>query len=208
MKKTFLTTLLLAAFTLMLSIPAQADLGYVNFSTFGTAYNGSITNWAVISDNSRLPYASPLITFISATSDLSTSKLQFYTCTNSTREAGGTTNSTTTLYVNSTNGFAAAQYVVIEHVPTDTYEFGVISAVQNTNQIVLQFAPAAAVMPGDNVYLETASAYIPVGAATLTLTGTAGIYTPSVFNRPKLPLLITLTGTSSSSINAISATYQ
>ena len=200
MKKTFLTTLLLAAFTLMLSIPAQADLGYVNFSTFGTAYNGSITNWAVISDNSRLPYASPLITFISATSDLSTSKLQFYTCTNSTREAGGTTNST--------NGFAAAQYVVIEHLPTDTYEFGVISAVQNTNQIVLQFAPAAAVMPGDNVYLETASAYIPVGAATLTLTGTAGIYTPSVFNRPKLPLLITLTGTSSSSINAISATYQ
>ena len=190
------------------AITARADLGYLNYSTVGAAYNGSVTNWAVISDNSRIPYASPLVTFISATSDLSTSKLQFYTSTNSTREASGTTNSTTTLYVNNTNGFAALQYVVIEHVPSDTYELGVISAVQNTNQIVLQFAPAAAVMPGDNVYLETPGAYIPVGATTLTLTGTAGIYSPSVYNRPKLPLLITLLGTSSSSINCISATYQ
>lgn len=184
-----------------LCLSARADLGYSQYSTFGTQFNSSVTNYAVISNNSRNG-GDPIITYFSATSDLSSSKLQFYSVTNQTSEANGTTNSTTTCTVNSTNGFTPAQFVVIEHIRGDTYEFDTVNTVQNTNQIVLNVAPLNPVLPGDNIYVENAVGYIPIGATTVSVNG-VGIYS----GKRNKPLLLTLTGTSSDSINAVSATY-
>jgi hypothetical protein len=198
-----------AVVTVAAAVTAYAGQGYSQYSTVGSQYNSSVTNFAVITDDSKNG-GDPVLTYISATSDLSSSKLQFYNTTNFTPCVAGYTNinayassgTTTNVCVTSTNNFAPGDFLVIEHVPGDLFEMGVISTVNNTNQIVLCAPPVNTIKPGDMFFQEKAAGFIPVGAATLTVNG-VGIYS----GKRNKPLLMTLTGTSSDSINAASATY-
>ncbi len=70
--------------------------------------------------------------------------------------------------------------------------------------IGLRYAPVNAVQNGDRLYLCSPGGTIPVGSATVTV-GPAG----TVYSGQKgLPLMLSLTGTTTTSINSVSATYQ
>lgn len=210
MKKFIALTLAFMA----ISVCAKADVGFSVFATPGTAINPA-TNYAIVPTQSRNG-GEPLVTYVNTTSVFSTgtASLTSYVSTNQTLEAPTLTNSTTTLYVNSTNGFVAGQWVVIQHLwmnlPRFQNEAAVISAVQNTNQIVLVTAPVNAVLPGDVINQETAWASIPLTSSA----SPSSINGPGIFSGQRNePFLFVAAGTGASSadtniINTINAVYQ
>jgi hypothetical protein len=207
---------------------------YTQYGTGGTKYNSSAaTNYAVISDNGT--FSLPVINFISATGDATTSVIQFWVSTNFVTAAAGYTNTTTTNFVfvnagtgvGSTNGFAAGATLVIQHVPADTYEMAFVGSVTGTpvatnisvNQngnytnyviaLVTQVAPSNAVVPGDIIYLEVTN-------VNGTLTGyiPVGVATNTLTSvggffvgKANKPLLMTIIGGTNATINAVNATY-
>lgn len=210
---------------------AQGITGYTQYSTGGAKYNNtSSTNYAVITTESKTG-GEPIVTYLNATSDLSSSVVQFYISTNKCTSvfAPGFTNTTTIYYVNSTNLFVPGDLVVIEHMnATNTYnipssyEMGFLSTfgaavatnVVNsggatgsyTNYVYTMTNAVAAVSPiqiGDNIYQMTKGGNIPVGATTITPSSAGGLYS----GRRGSPLLMVLTGTSACTINAASAQF-
>lgn len=182
------------------------------YATSGTAINAG-TNYAIITQKSATGYP-PRVTYLNASTLFAsgTASLQTYYSTNQTLEANGTTNSTTTLTVNSTNGFAVNQWVVIQHLQLNPFvqnEAAVISGLQNTNQIVLQTAPVNPVLPGDLVNGETALNTIPFTTSATAREfngGLGGIVT----GQSNEPLLLTLIGSAvgTNTINTVNASFQ
>lgn len=211
----------LAVFLATIALVVKASLlGFSSYSTGGTTYVTAATNYAIVSSESQTG-GEPNITFLNATSDKTGAVVQFYKSTNSTDCAMGFTNTTTTNYVNSTNGFVVGDEVVIAHYgpAPDVFEYGVITALGipvltnivvaptgTTTNIILQMtlavAPTTASLPGDRIYKQTKTGTIPVGVSTLNLIG-PGIYT----GYRKQPLLLLITGGTNASINAVSSQF-
>jgi hypothetical protein len=149
------------------------------------------------------------VEYVNCKSDLSSAIIQFYTVTNSTSCLQGYTNSTVTLVVAQTNGFASGNIVVIQHVAVPSaLERRVLTTMTSATNLVLTVAPTAAFIPGDIVYQETPGASILLGAANVTVGPTpSGVCYSSVYNGANTPLLIDVTGTSACSIYDIAGTY-
>lgn len=179
---------------------------FAQFATPGTAINAG-TNYAVIPATG----GTPLLTYLNmnALAASGTVTLTSYVSTNNTIMKG--VNSTTTLNVNSTNGFTAGQWVVIEHGavsnPRLRNEAAIISSVNaNGTNIVLATAPVTACAAGDNVRAQIANATIPLASsATAREINGAGI----ISGDKNRPLLLTLVGSAASTntINAASVSY-
>jgi len=195
-------------FILALLASALVCLGQVGDLPAYTAVstNGATTlSWVIISAKG-FNNGAPLLTFVSATSDLSSSKIQAYKVNATVKEAF--TNSTTRLDVVQTNTFAPSGVVVIRHIQNDWYEKRTIAAgaawSTGATNIVLTAAPLQAVIPGDIIYqvTTTGAASIPVGATTLNLSGW-----DIITGEGGRPLLLEINGTSSATLNAASAVY-
>lgn len=189
-----------ASFLVAFSPSAFAIDPWPVYATGGTIV-GSGTNYAVISAHS-VNGGAPVITYLNATGDSATNRVLFYSA--SVPQAITNVNSTVTLPVTTNiNGFVAGAIVIIRHVAADTYERRVISSV-TTSTVVLTVAPTSATATGDQLYLATPAGYIPVGVATLSLTG-PGIYSGQR-QRPLLLDIQSVTGTNAT-INAVAAEY-
>lgn len=199
LKHLLISTCLLFAASAFGQTTVSTTTPYVIYAGTGTALGGT-NAFAVVSANSR-NNGTPLVTYLSVTSDTSVTKARFYTVTGYADIQA--TNSGTTLYVN-TNLFMTANTVcVLRHMTGDTYEKIVAASVANTNQLTSAYAPVTAAIPGDRLYALALAGYIPVGSSTLSLTG-SGIFS----GQPGMPLCVDITGTSACSVNALCASYQ
>lgn len=161
----------------------------------GTSTDIGATNTYYIAP-ATLP-GQPVVTYFSATSDKSTSSIKGYssaagipvTATAASGQAAVT-------HASGASAFAANDIVIVRSVANNTYQRCVVTSDTATSVTFvenLNFALAA----GDQMYIATVNASIPVAAATVsvlreTFVGTEG-----------RPLLVDLDGTSASQINAI-----
>jgi hypothetical protein len=143
----------------------------------------------------------PVITYLNATSDKAGSIIQFYTCGQVVSASHGST--TVSVPVNATNGFTAADIIIIRHGATDTYERRILDTFTSATNLTTTVAPSVALVPGDIIYKAVVAGTIPVGAATKELNG-VGIYA----GEKGKPLLLEIDGTSSCQINAVCAKYE
>lgn len=202
----FLATILAAGLT-----AARADVGYSVFATPGTAYNAA-TSYAVIPMQTSVGGpngAAPLITYLNY-SGLSANAITLTAYVSTNRTVALATNSANTLTVNATNGFTAGQVVLIQHaglglLPRFQSEYAVVSAVQNTNQIVLATNAVNPVVPGDIVWQETSAGSIPVASST----SAQSLIGPGILagDRREPFLLVLSSSNGTNSINTACATY-
>jgi len=186
------------------AISSKAQTGFPAFAAGGTRQNG--TNFVVVPSQTTLPNAQPLVTYLSATGTNTAAVLNFWFSTNQTKVLF--TNNATTITVGSTNGFTANTVIVVQHSGLNAlldrvqYERLQVSSVANTNQIVLVNAPLNTIQTNDVVYQETLMSSLPIGNATVTLTG------PGVVSgfRGK-PWLIDEGGSTNTTINAINIQF-
>jgi hypothetical protein len=173
-----------------------------SLTAFGTAGTdiGNTLNYAVISAHGQ-NQAAPLVKFVSVTSDKTAAVLTFYTVGAPVQSISGNT-SISNLVVASTNGFLENDIVVIRHIASDTYERRVVHAVSSSTNLTIKSPLTAATVAGDLVYKATAAGTIPVGNATVTLSG-AGIWA----GQRGRPLLLEVDGTSACHINAVGGIY-
>lgn len=211
-----LLAIALVAFTLT-GLDASAQLypptPYHFYST-GTTNAGTLS-WAIIgalSDNG----GTPVVTYLDARSDkTSLPKVQFYKVTAST--SCNFTNSTVTIPVTQTNGFAGASsdVVIIRHVLTDTYEKRILTTSTGSTNLVTTVAPSTTV-PGDIIYDCTTTA---AGSIALSTNNVAGIPAAQAMTLTQsgnrvyagqkgLPLLMEVDGTTTASLNAVTAVIE
>lgn len=189
-----LTLALLGAFLPGASAQVADKTGHSAGGTAGTTVSSGILSSRGNTGNA------PTVTYVSATSDKSTSKILFYNVATSTGITGA--NTTTSIPVTATNGFAANDILIIEHQTTDTYERRIVSSVTAT-AVVVTVAPTTATVSGDVLHDCTTASSIPVGAATVSAIGN-GIYV----GQAKKPLLVEVDGTSACTLNAVTANYR
>lgn len=192
-------TLILAGVASLLSIlQAAAIEPWPAYATGGTDVGNTLC-YSVISAHAANGGA-PVVTFLSATSDLSSSKVQFYTCGAPITVTGANSTTTIPAVTNGVTGWTANAVVVIQHLSTDTYERRIISSVTTTN-VVMTAAPTVATAAGDRMWVASTAGSIPVGNATVTVTGDC------YAGQPQKPLLLEVDGTSACQINAVAAKY-
>ena len=207
--KSFLVGLTLAASVIL--VQAQS---YTGFATPGTAI-GVSTNYAIIPGESaaqlqQQAYGSP-VTLLPVVNYLNLSglssaaiTLQSYVSTNST--SANYANSTTTIPVVSTNGWAAG-WAVIHHQASDARfadEAIYVSSLGATN-LVAAIAPVTAVGPGDTIFAQVASASIPVASSTTAVAISGSGILTGQRGKPYLLILSSTAGTNT--INAANATF-
>ena len=194
--------LFLIGLALCVGVITSKAQGFYSFATPGTAI-GTGTNYVIIpgesgaqvnNSQSRATTFEPIVTYYSARclDNASSGTLASYISTNS---SSCLSNSTTTIYVNSTNGFLAAAWYVIHHTANEARfadEAVFVTTLQNTNQLVANTTPLYTVAAGDNIYQETLSAatILTSQAASSTQVG------PGIFTGQKSkPFLLLLTPT-------------
>jgi len=195
----------------IVSITSQAQNnlygGVAGFATSGTALNAG-TNYAILPGYSGANGSTPLITFLSMRG-LSTTPITLQAYNVASTSFVTSTNTSTTNFVNSTNGYVAGNWIVINHTTQPTVqesEARLISAVQNTNQVVTTSAFTYPAIPGDVTYQESAGALISVAtsATPTTITGN-GILSGQAGN--PLLLVISSTGAGTNTIDAVNSTF-
>lgn len=151
----------------------------------------------------------PVVTAINATTDKSTAVVQFYKVLRQTL-CQYATNSTTVISVNSTNGFASGDVIIIRHMGNDGYEKRTLTTMTSATNLTTTTAPYTTV-PGDIIYgvTTTGAGKIPVvtntvatGPYIVALSGPA-IYT----GQKECPLLVEIDATTTGNINFVTATY-
>lgn len=192
------------AITAALTVPNQAAAQAVA-KVYDSRQGIKVGTTLCYSINSALSanQGTPLLTYISATSDKAGSALQFYNVTTNTD--CNFVSTTTSIPVRSTNGIAVNDIIVLRHAIDDTYERRIVTTFTSATNLTVTVAPTVAMAVGDFVYrCATNGAYIPVGNATVQIIGTvAGIYA----GQPNMPLLIDLDATSACQINLATARY-
>lgn len=170
--------------------------------SLGSTNPATALSYAIVSANSANNGA-PVITFLSADSDLAASKIQFYKVDALT--VANYTNATVTLPVGSTNNIADGGKIIIRHVQNDTYEKRILTTSTGSTNLVVTVAPLGAVLPGDIIYhvVTTGAGQLRWGASTNTLAGTR-IHT----GQAGYPLLLEIDGTSLAGLNLVSGYYQ
>ena len=195
--KTILTLGLLAV---GLTVHAQ-NIGFSAFCAQGTAINAG-TNYAIIPADSKTG-GEPSVTYINVNSlSVNPCAVATYVSTNQTTAIA--TNTTTTNTVASTNGFYVGNWVVIQHlqsIPRFRNEACLVSALQNTNQIVFASAPTTAVAAGDIINAEIPSGSIPLTSSTTAreISNSGGVFTGQRLE----PLLITAVATGGVGTNTL-----
>jgi hypothetical protein len=172
----------------------------IGFST-GNASNATIAS--VIISTHSVNAGAPTIKHINAHSDLATSAVSIWTTAVPPADANYT-NTTVSIPVTSTNGFAASDIIVIQHAASDTYERRILTTFTSATNLTVTVAPTTAVAVGDVIWDmgASAAAVIPVGAATLSLTG------ENLFTGPAArPVLLDVNGTNVSQLNCVSGLY-
>ncbi len=201
---------ILALALLALAIPVistqAAAPDPVNGWAVTTTNGGTTLSYAIVSPRGTQSGAAVRVQYLNATSDKSTSKVQFYKV--DAQSAITYTNSTTTLFVNTTNNGVNWQSgtVIIRHNIDDSYEKRTLGANTGSTNIAVTVAPMGTVLPGDIVYhvTTTGAGSIPVGSATLTLGPTSGaIY----IGQKDKPLLLEIDATTSGTLNVASGDY-
>lgn len=182
---------ILALLCLLFAPPAAQAQRFVS----GTSTDIGVTNTYHITPATLR--GQPVVTYFSATSDKAASVMRSYTAAAPIPvTATAAASQAVVTHASGASAFAGNDIVIVRSVANDTYQRCVVlSDTATTVTFVenLNFALAA----GDQLYIATSKATIPVGAATVsvlreTFTG--------VENRP---LLIDLDGTSASQINLI-----
>jgi hypothetical protein len=204
-----------AALGFALTATAQIVPAYSSYAA-GTTNGASALSWAISSAHS-LNDGIPVVTYINASSDKAASKVQFYLCTEET-VAKYANNSTTTLSVNDTNGFASGDVIIIRHAGTnDTYEKRILTTMTAATNLVVTVAPMTTVVPGDIIYrmTTTGAPFIPCVTNTYTAANSGlsvvqsgpGIVAGSAFGGHTCPILAEVDGTSSASLNSMNVIY-
>jgi hypothetical protein len=188
----FLLTVL-AAMAVTLTVSAQRWVS-------GTSTDIGATNTYFIA---RADLAGqPVVSYFSATSDKAASTIKGYsTAAGIPVTATAASGQAVVTHASGASAFAANDIVIVRSVANNTYQRVVVASDTSTSVTFnenLNFALAA----GDQLYIATVNAQIPVAAATVsviseTFAGTEG-----------RPLLVDLDGTSASQINAITVEYK
>lgn len=176
----------------------------VNGFGVGTTNAASTLSWAVVPARSANGGA-PAVSFINAGSATATSKIQFYKVTGVV-QAKYATNTTVTLSVASTNGFASGDVIIIRRARDETYEKRTLTTMTTATNLVLTAAPTGAVYPGDYIYRvsTTGAGHITWGASTNSLGGIGTIYV----GQKGMPLLLEIDASgSTASLNAVGGIY-
>lgn len=195
---------LLAVATLALGLAASAQTlsrDTFNISVGGGGSVGTTNSYFVIGAKSVYGGA-PLVTYVDATSDLTTSVIQCYRVGYVMRAT--VTNSTTTVYVDAVpSGATNAGIIVIRHLADDSYERLAVTSTSSSTNLTTTVAPATTTVPGDFVYYMHTNGKIPVGNTNKAVSG-VGIFA----GQKDLPLLIEVNGTSACTLNAVRAHYE
>lgn len=178
-----------------------------NLNVFSLAATNNATTLAtVIVPNNSANGGAPVVTFVSYAGDNATNTLQAYKATAMT-QAAYVTNTTTTLSVIQTNGFASGDVIIIKHTTAGqvSYERRVLTTMTTATNLVTTVAPAQQVAIGDLIWrvTKTGVASYPVGNTTNTLSNAAGV----ISGQRNTPLLIEVTGATSGQLTAVSGFF-
>lgn len=206
MKSTF--RILTAAALCLAPLASKADVlaltGRPAIDVFAASSTNQVSalSWAVVTARSG-NNGTPVVTFVGAGSDLASGKIITYKV--NAQCVVTFTNSTTTLFVNNTNGFDQASVIIIRHKLTDDYEKRIQTSNSGATNLIVTVAPFETVVPGDQVYQCTttgAMSYLQ-GAVTNTLAAPGGIFV----GQQGLPLLLEVSGTSAASLYSVSGFF-
>lgn len=173
-------------FALSLSLAAQTFVS-------GTGDANGTTNTVYVASAAR--GGTPVVEYLSATSDVATAAVQFWTAGPSvlvTAESSGTNVVTS----GGTNSFAANDAILLRALGSDQYQKTTVGLVTATNITTLS-ALARTLSAGDVIYKLTAGGKIPVGVGTVSVVGV------SWAGQAGKPLVLTLTGNTNCSINTV-----
>lgn len=178
-----------------------------NLNVFSVAATSNATTLAsVIVPNNAANGGAPVVTFISYAGDNATNTLQAYKATAMT-QAAYVTNTTTTLSVIQTNGFASGDVIIIKHTTPGqvSYERRVLTTMGAATNLVTTVAPTQQVAIGDLIWRVTKSgvASYPVGNTTNTLSNAAGV----ICGQRNTPLLVEVTGAVAGQLTAVSGFF-
>jgi len=194
MKKTFNQILAILALACLL-LPAQAQR-WVS----GTSTDIGATNTYYIAPAGRA--GQPVVLYFSATSDKAASTIKGYTAAAGIPvTATAASDQTVVTHASGASAFAANNIVIVRSVANNTYQRCVVASDTATSVTFnenLNFALAA----GDQLYIATVNAQIPVAAATVS------VISETFVGSEGRPLLIDLDGTSASQINTITVEYK
>jgi hypothetical protein len=139
------------------------------------------------------------------TSDLAGSVLSLSTGVGAYTVLSNATSSATTIYIASTNGLTAGDALVLQTWGATNGYNTVASSPTVSNALVITAGGfGAAVQAGDQLYKMSAATTIPIGS-----NGTVNYQGEALFVGNKgRPVRATLNGTSSNTINAITARYE
>lgn len=144
----------------------------------------------------------PVLQYLSASSDLSTSKVTIYTAGPSVLVTGTSAASGTNIVTaGGTNTFTTGDVIVLRSVGADLYQKTTVGVVTATN-ITTGSALTRALSAGDVLYKMTADATIPVGAATVSVLGDS--YAGGLGG----PLLFICDGTTNARLNTVTVAYK
>lgn len=176
-------------------LPASAQSTYG--STVGNA-NGTTSTAAVIPTGNG---GVPVVEYLSATSDVASAAVQFYTAADPVLVTGASTANTTNVVAVGSGNFTANDKVAIRFVGADQYQVTTVYAVTATNITTLN-ALSRALTVGDAVYKLTESGKIPVGVGTVSVSG------PSWAGQASKPLVLILTANTNGAINAVTYSHR
>jgi hypothetical protein len=150
----------------------------------------------------------PRINYVSATTDVTTGKINFYSAASplsfNTYAASGSTNFS--IDGGSSTAWTNAIYAVVAHyAASDTYQkFTVFT--NNVGTVTFRETSSTAVAPGDKLYLMTLNGSIIAGVGTKEINGNQPFYN-GFENRPIL-VEATGAGTNSPTLNLVSGLFQ
>jgi hypothetical protein len=204
MKQIKTIIVIIAVFAVALSswvgqaLPVSGDSRYFPAAGGGTTNAATTLSWVII----PVGAGTPVVKYINATSDKGASVVQFYSV--DAFALATHTNSTTTLYVNTTNSIDDAGSILIRHMSNETYEKRSLSASTGSTNLVLTAAPLQETVPGDAVYhiTKTGAGKIPVGVTTLSLYGD-NLYA----GQANYPLYAEVDGGTNATLNTLSVTF-
>lgn len=195
MKSSLLSLCLVLA---CLSAPAAPK---ETFSGTSTDISTNLSYYVVSAEGA----GAPVVTHIDATSDLTTSVLQFYCQSSTTTQCTNTSNlaATNVVYVQSTNGFASNDVVVIWYKASDLYQKTKINADPGTGTLTLAQNTDRVISDGDAIIKMTAAGSLVIGNTTKNYNG-VGLF----YGSPGCVLLVEANGTAACQINTIAGYFK
>lgn len=191
MKSILLTT----ALAVGLAIPAVGQLTYKTVTATGTT--ASVTYFPAN------PATQIRVVGAVCTSDLAGSVLSLSSGAGAYTIVSNATSSATVIYISATNGLVAGDALVLQ-TWGNTNGYNTVASVTVSNAVTINSGGfGVAVTAGDQFYKMGSASTLPVGAATANYQGEALF----VGNKGR-PVRATLNGTSTNTINSLTAAYE